>query len=301
MNYKKLIVLIAGIFFAPAVFAQLIVLSGPSQGTYKKIVDDMAEVLNKDSAQILIANVETNGSGHNYNELMNPETPVKLALIQADYLFYQQMLDRKNNTNITEDINLVLPLANEQLHLVTLKGNKINHLADLEGKIVGVGNKETGTYATAEMVKNRSEVIWNSMVVHFDQALRDLFGHKIDAFFAVGTAPLKKLDINPQSMFEPLMLVSPENINDWARYAIPDVIKADYYKWLDYDVPTYSTKTLLVVNTSKLTPEDKEMILQIVNGIKENMDLLREKGHPAWKDIDLNEWNSSYWPIYNFE
>ena len=95
--------------------------------------------------------------------------------------------------------------------------------------------------------------------------------------------------------------LSPENINDWARYHKSDVISATDYKWLDYDVPTYSVKNLLVVNEDKLTEEDKVEILKLVNGLKENLSTFQSTGHPAWKNVDFHDWDSSNWPVYNFE
>ena len=151
------------------------------------------------------------------------------------------------------------------------------------------------------MIKDRSEVFWNTRILDFDRALKELYGDKIAAFFVVGTAPLKKLNINPQAMVEPLTLISPENINDWARYHKSDVISSADYKWLDYDIPTYSVKNLLVVNAEKLTAEDKVELLKLVTGLKEKLGALQAQGHPAWKHVDFHDWDSSNWPVYNFE
>ena len=297
---KNLILFVAISFSATTLFGQMIILSGPSQGTYKAIVDDITEVLGNDSTAPFV-NVVTDGSGFNYRELIDPNTPVKIAVIQSDYLYYQEIMDAKENSEKSAAIKVLLPLANEQIHIVTKKNSGYTKLADLKEKIVGCGTKEQGTYATAILIKDKSEVFWNTKILDFDRALKELYGNKIDAIFVVGTAPLKKLNINPQAMVEPLMLISPENINDWARYHKSDVIRATDYKWLDYDVPTYSVKNLLVVNEDKLTEEDRVEILKLVNGLKENLSTLQSTGHPAWKIVDFYDWDSSNWPVYNFE
>ena len=281
-------------------FGQMIILSGPSQGTYKALVDDIVEVMSNDSTSPFV-NVVTDGSGFNYDELIDPDSPVKIAVIQSDYLYYQQIEDAKDNTEKSAAIKVLLPLAYEQIHIVTKKRSHLTKLADLKGEIVGCGTEEQGTYATAILIKNKSEVFWNTRILDFDRALKELYGDKIAAFFVVGTAPLKKLNINPQAMVEPLTLISPENINDWARYHKSDVIRSTNYKWLDYDVPTYSVKNLLVVNSEKLTAEDKTELLKLVNGLKEKLGTLQAQGHPAWKAVDFHDWDSSNWPVYNFE
>jgi TRAP transporter TAXI family solute receptor len=285
---------------ATTLLGQMIILSGPSQGTYKALVDDIVGVTNNDSNEVFI-NVISDGSGFNYDELIDPDSPVKIAIIQADYLYFKQIEDAKNNTEKSEAIEVLLPLANEQIHIVTIKGNKITKLADLKGEIVGCGTEMQGTYATAIMIKDKTEVFWNTEILDFDRALKQLYGRKIAAFFVVGTAPLKKLNINPQAMAVPLALISPENINDWARYNKSDVIKSTSYKWLDYDVPTYSVKSLLVVNKNKLTAEDKALLLELTNALKTNLSTLQSSGHPAWIDIDFHDWDSSNWPVYSFE
>jgi len=301
MYLKNILTLFVAISLSvTTLFGQMIILSGPSQGTYKALVDDIAEIMGNDSISPFV-NVVTDGSGYNYRELIDPDSPVKIAVIQSDYLYYQEIMDAKDNTEKSGAIKVLLPLANEQIHIVTKKNSGLTKLADLKEEIVGCGTQEQGTYATAILIKDKSEVFWNTKILDFDRALKELYGDKIAAFFVVGTAPLKKLNINPQAMVEPLTLISPENINDWARYHKSDVIKATDYKWLDYDVPTYSVKNLLVVNEDKLTEEDKVEILKLVNGIKENQSSLQSTGHPAWKVIDLHDWDSSNWPVYNFE
>ena len=301
MYSKNILTLFVAISLSvTTLFGQMIILSGPSQGTYKALVDNIVEVLGNDSTSPFV-NVVTEGSGANYRELIDPESPVKIAVIQSDYLYYQQIIDAKNNTEKSGAIKILLPLANEQIHIVTKKNSGLTKLADLKEKIVGCGTQEQGTYATAILIKDKSEVFWNTKILDFDRALKELYGGKIDAFFVVGTSPLKKLNINPQAMVEPLTLISPENINDWARYHKSDVIRSADYKWLDYDVPTYSVKNLLVVNEEKLTEEDKIEILKLVSGIKTNLSTLQSTGHPAWMIVDLHDWDSSNWPVYNFE
>lgn len=297
MRLKTLSTLILFIGLTASLNAQMIILSGPTQGTYKIFVDDMINVLGGDTSGFV--NVVSTGSGNNYKELIDPTTPVKIAMVQVDYLYYQQMLDRKNNTEFADQVQVLLPLANEEIHLVTKKSSGIRSLADLKEKIVGVGTQQSGTYATAIMIKDKSEVFWNTKILDFDQSLRELMGDKIDAFFAVGTAPLLKLDLNPISMVEPITVITPENINDWARYKTPGVIESADYKWLDYDVPTYSVRTLLVVNESKLTEDDRLQLLKLVNGLKTNLEVLKLKGHEKWREVDFNDWDSSNWRIMN--
>jgi TRAP transporter TAXI family solute receptor len=300
MHFKKsTLVLLISLLSISSSFSQMTILSGPRQGSYYFYVKDMVDVLNTDTNKTF-ANKETPGASYNFEELLDPETPYKVALVQSDLLYYMQLMDSKNNTNYTDDIKVLMPLTNEEIHVVTKTSSGLKKLEDLKGKNVGVGTKEQGTYASAIMMKERSLVFWNTKIGHFDQALYELYGDKIDAFIVVGSAPLDKLNLNPQAMVDELTLVPLTNVNDWAKYLSPDVIYASDYKWLDEDIPTYSVKSLLVVNEAKLTTDDKVELEKLVNGLKSKFDYLKTNGSADWNKVDFNSWDASNWPVYKF-
>ena len=118
MYLKNLLTLIVAIIVSTtSLFGQMIILSGPSQGTYKALVDDIVEILGDETTSPFI-NVVTDGSGFNYRELLDPNSAVKIAVIQSDYLYYQEIIDAKENTEKSAAIKVLLPLANEQIHIV---------------------------------------------------------------------------------------------------------------------------------------------------------------------------------------
>lgn len=298
MRLKNLLSIIVFTFLTASVaFSQMIILSGPEKGSYHRFVDDMVSVLEMDSI-FSFTNVATNGAAYNFDQLADPNTPVKMVMMQSDYLYYQQMLDNKNNTEKTKTLSVLMPLADEEIHVVTRNEGRLNKLEDLSKKIVACGTESQGTYATAILMKDRSRVFWNTNVLHFDAALKDLMGRKIDAFIIVGSAPLEKLNLNPQSMVTQLSLMNLENVNDWAKYYHPDVIKAGTYKWLEEDVNTYSVRTVMVVNEAKLTEEDKTMIRAFDQSIKIHYTNLVEIGHPKWSEVNFADWDPANWRVY---
>lgn len=289
--------LVISVFTVTDLFGQLVILSGPEQGSYFQFVQDIKTVLaDKEDKQYI--NHESSGAAYNFEQLVDPASPYKLALIQSDYLFYAQSIDVRNNTNKTKDIKVVLPLANEEIHLVTRKSTGLTKLNQMNKKIVAIGDKNQGTYATASIIKERSQIYWSSRNIHFDDALKDLYLNRIDAFFFVGSAPVEKLNVNPQVMIDELALIELDDINNWAKYYKPDTIYTTDYKWLERDVPTYSVKTVLVVNEAKLTKEDRIAISRLVNGIQNQLDVLKKQGHPKWKEVNLHDWNEEDWPLY---
>ncbi|MCB0823336.1 MAG: TAXI family TRAP transporter solute-binding subunit [Bacteroidales bacterium] len=278
-------------------FAQITILSGPEQGSYYTIAGDIVKAVAPTLGTPII-NKPTSGAAYNFEQLADPESPYKIALIQSDYLFYMQAMDSRDNTEKTKNFKVVLPLANEEIHLVTKAQNGIMGLQDLNDKTVAIGTIDQGTYATANLIKDRSEVYWTSRNIHFDQAMNDLHMDHIDAFFFVGSAPVAKLDLNPQAMADDLALVPLEDFNGWARYYQNDTIFAGEYKWLEQDVPTFAVRTLLVVNEAKLTPDDKNKILKLKMAIQNKFDELKMNGHPKWSEVDFSDWDETDWPLF---
>jgi len=305
MKFKILFsTLIFVILFSYVTFAQLTILSGPKQGSYHSFGEDIVSVTDPKPGNTFVNEV-TSGAAYNYNQLIDPESPYKFALIQSDYLYYMQALDNRDNTEKTKPIKVIFPLAHEEIHIVTKAKSGLTKLQDL-GKtkngdqkiIVAIGTQDQGTYATANLIKDRSQIFWASRNIHFDDVMHELFMDRIDAFVMVGSAPLKKLDVNPQALAEEIALIELNNFNDWAKYYDNDTIYSNDYKWLEKDVPTFSVRTLLVVNESKLSDADKQTVNALKNGIMNHFDELKSDGHPKWKEVDLFDWTDSDWPMY---
>lgn len=284
--------------FSTGSFAQLSILSGPQQGSYYQFVEDMANVLNTDSVK-LITNTTTDGAAINLENIADPASPYKIGLVQEDYLYYMQNKDLIQNTEKLKNVKVVMPLAKEEIHLVTRKDKGINDLRDLtDSTMVAIGKRSQGTYTTANNIKDKTRIFWMSMPVLYEDALRMLLINQLDAFFVVGSAPLEKLNVNPQALSTELELVPLIDFDGWAKYYDDDVITAGTYKWLEEDVPTFSVQSLLVVNEKKLNDQDKKMLEQLMFGIQENLEALKENGHPKWKEVGLKDWDESDWPLY---
>lgn len=297
MKANIISLLLITIFTITSVFGQMTILSGPEQGSYYHFVNDIKTILASEEDKQYF-NQATSGAAYNFEQLADPESPAKYALIQSDYLFYAQSVDLLENTEKTKDIKVVLPLANEEIHLVTRKSTGLTKLDELEKKVIAIGDKNQGTYATASLIKSKSQIFWSSRNIHFDQALKELYMKRLDAFFFVGSAPIDKLKVNPQVMVDELALIELTNINDWAKYYTPDTIYTTDYQWLEKNIPTYAVRTVLVVNEAKLTKEDRVALSRLVSGIQNQLDVLKANGHPKWKEVNFSNWDEAMWPMY---
>ena len=294
-----LLIFVLSIFSINFVSSQIIILSGPEQGSYHHFVEDIKGIFENDTTFSVI-NKSTQGAAANFEQLVNPRSNYKFALMQSDYLYLMQAWDMQDNTNNTKSIKVVLPLANEEIHVVTKTSNNLNTLSNLEGKLVAIGTKSQGTYATAWRINERSKTNFLSRNIHFDDALRSLKLNKIQAFFIVGSAPIDKLNFNPAIAIEDISLVALQDTTGWAEFYTVDTIKKEEYRWLEKDVPTFSVSTLLLVNEAKLTQTDRDNLAKLLDGLNTNLETLRENGHPKWKEVDFTNWDTSDWPVYKY-
>ncbi|MBK9730397.1 MAG: TAXI family TRAP transporter solute-binding subunit [Chitinophagaceae bacterium] len=283
--------------FLPRPASQMTILSGSKNATQYRFVQDIINIV-APTLDFKIQNKETEGVAYNFSELTDPKTPYKLAIMQADYLYYMQAQDMQLKMEKTKHLKVVLPLGDQQIHLVTSASRGYTGLKDLDGKTVAIGNEGQGTFRTALMIRERSKVSYTSRNIPLDESLTELKLGKIDAFFIASSAPIPQLDINPQSMVDMMTLVPLEDFNDWAKYYKRDTIYKTDYKWLDHDIPTYGVPTLLVVNESKLTEEDRASVTKLKAAIQTNYEQLKEKGHPEWKRVNFSDWSESDWPNF---
>jgi TRAP transporter TAXI family solute receptor len=284
--------------------AQIQVLTGPEQGTYRVLADDMnkilpssSEVVDGQTKEIPFLDVRTTaGSSINYDLLVDKNNKASVAFLQLDILLKHKMQDVLNGTDQTHDLMVLMPLSLETIHLVAKQKAKINSLLELDGMRVGIGNKYEGTYYTASYIKDVSEVEFQSKNISTQDIIKPLLFDKVDAFFVVASTPMEMLKVMPTSTGEKFKIVSIENINGWADGFTELTIPAGTYSWLETDVHTYGIHSVVVVNMSKISDEEKQALLQWRAIVIENLLELQTSGHSAWKQANVSEWDTNLWP-----
>lgn len=281
---KRFLLIIIFFLSSGLAFCQMIILSGPEKGSYNRFARDIVTVLGEKNG-IKLINLPTGGSAYNFKELADPGSADKIAFIQSDYLNLMKAEDKINNTNKTGSLKVVLQLAKEEIQIVAKRSSGLKRLQDLDKKKVIIGNEDQGSFATGKIIKDRSKVNWTSYYAGYDLMLKQISAGSVDAGLIVGSAPVNILDIDPQVMTDGITMLELDDFNGWAKYYENDTVYRNEYKWLDKDIPTFSVRTLLVVNESKLTSADKQTVAAIKSGIIQNLELLRKQGHPKWKEV----------------
>lgn len=298
--------------------AKLTIVSGVKGGSYFTMAQDMQKMTRKaygeikyiestdtagntiktptkDTADFLL-NKESDGSYYNFQKINKQD--VDITFLQYDVLLYEDMLDLNRKFKKTTDIRILLPMGVEQIHIITLKNNKINEFKDLNGKKVGIGTPLQGTNVTAKFIKAKLGAKWEDVEMPYDKAFKALFSGTIDAFFFVGAVPVTNLGDLTKSMKDQIKLVSiPDNPVLKEAYGEQVEITNNDYKWLSAPVKTYGVKSVLVTSITNMTPEKEDALIKLLQEIKKSKDT--QGYHPNWKKVEFKKDEAIEWKYFD--
>src|SRR6266850_329185 len=143
---KKILLALVISFYAHTAWA-LTIATGPSDGSYFQIAQDIKNVAGKDGIDLQV--MATKGSLENLELLGSGK--VDLAIVQLDALrFISDVIKQDLGLDLFDKIKVVLNLYPEEIHILTNKKD-IQTFYNLEGKRVSVGppggGADTETYA----------------------------------------------------------------------------------------------------------------------------------------------------------
>jgi len=258
-------------------YSQLTILSGIKGGSYNQVANDINKVCNNTHKITL-----SKGSYYSFHQLMMKPQKTDVAFLQADVMFVGV-----GEYEGTENVKVLLPLGQEEIHLIVKKSSNINALIDLSNKFIGIGSREQGTNITARFIELQTTYNFNFVEVAFEYSFDALMKDKIDAFYFVGSIPVDKLK-NLDEKYKNQFKLVPITDKSLARYYHKTVIKAGTYDWVTKDVETYAVDYVLATNIEKETPEKLEMLTKLLTDIKNNIEKLKKEGHPVWKQVDFD-------------
>jgi TRAP transporter TAXI family solute receptor len=275
---------------APARAAELeknIMTGGPT-GTYIKIGRDIAG-LGKACGQTLNV-VESAGSLENFSGVRNRKN-TQFGIVQNDVLEYLKTFEA-NDPEIQQavrGVRIMFPLYNEEVHV--LAKTDIKSMADLAGRKVAVGVKDSGTYLTSSLMLDILQIKGVQKVeVNPDKALPQLQSGEIDAFFYVAGAPasLFQGDAIDGAKFHLVPITEAPLL---ATY-IPAKIEPGTYTFEKQAVDTVAVKAVLMTfdydkKRNAYHRDSCKAVADFSNYIITNLEKLQATGHPKWKTVDL--------------
>jgi TRAP transporter TAXI family solute receptor len=286
--------IIAGLILLSASFVSaqdMGIITGGPKGTYYQFGLNLKTLVNSHGINLSVAN--SDGSVENVYAVYNrPNT--QLGIVQADVLaFISRSQTNQTLKQIAKKTKLVLPLYNEEVHILGRTG--INSFGDLAGRKVAIGEEGSGTYLTARLIFEISEIAPAEMVnIGTEQALAQLKAGKIDAMFYVAGYPVKLFKENVTSQ-DGLALV-PITDKSVTEFYPSAKVPANTYPFQTEELQTIAVKAVLISYDFRSTHCDN--VGKFAKIVFDNIEWLRKNGHPKWSQVDL-AFNLKGWEQYD--
>jgi len=286
--------------------ADLVITTGGPSGTYFKFGSQIAELMESYGIEVEVAT--SGGSVQNLQRLLGYEgvddttsgerAYYQLALIQGDVLL-ELRNHAKGNANlekIVENIEVVLPLYGEEIHVLAPKSSDYTDTHDLlvNSWTIAGGGAASGTRQTLQSLLRLLDINTESTKgriadVSGKNALEAIAVSSVETAVMVGGAPMPLLqnDISRESELRLVPLDFP------ALYKIPNTpylpaeINSLAYPWMDEPVKTTAVLAMLVAYRYPEGNPNCELIEKTTRAIIDNIDRLKSSGHPKWKEFEL--------------
>jgi uncharacterized protein len=284
---KILLALVLSFFYAHMAWA-LTIATGPSDGSYFQIAQDIKNVAAKEGIDLQV--MATKGSLENLDLLSSGKAD--LAIVQLDALrFISDVVKQDLNVDVFDKIKVVLNLYPEEIHILTNKKD-IQTFYNLEGKRVSVGPPGGGTAVTAAVLFSIYDIKSTVSEEPFEDAIKKIDQGSLDAVIFVGGAPvpfIAKLD----NRFHFVRLPNSPILDQiYLRIALGK----QQYGWAGADTETYAVPAA-IMGLDKRDEKYVTQMQQLVFAILNNREFLEAKGHPKWKSSIIR----TYFPYRGYE
>jgi len=228
----------------------------------------------------------TNASAHNVTAVNSGQ--MEAGLTGAATLYFAYHGTGKFEGKAKPNLRIIAKLYPEDMHLVMKKGMKMDSLADLKGKRVGIAQAGSGTQIAVELILAQYGVnrdnIDEAELNNSQSAERIADGH-LDAYFYVAGTPVAAMIQLDNTKGMELYSFSDAEVNaahDILPYYGQSTIPAGTYAGIDYEVNTIAVNGILVTSID----QDEELIYQITKALwNKNTRRLLDTGHAKGKVI----------------
>jgi uncharacterized protein len=270
------------------------IVTGSERGTYIQIGRDLSRWVSA-PAGIPMEAVASKGSADNIQRLRS-EPGVRLALVQSDV--YQAFLDEAqagnaDAGNLIKPLKVVMPLYDEEVYFVTRADSPLNFIHEIKDKRINVGSIGSGTALSAttlyRLMFGGALSEKNTSFLDNETALLKLATDRsIDVAVVVAGQPAKLFaEMKPEArQYIKLLKFSDQAQAVLGTYFAATIRAASYPNWLTADVPTLTTKALLVTYDYK-TPELQQMLTKFAHSLCRNFATLKTEGHAKWQEVSM--------------
>lgn len=233
-----------------------------------------------------------NTAGSTANIRLISDNYLQLAIAQADVLndAYYGEGDFKSGDKY-QGYSAIAGLYTEACHIIVRNDSNIHSISDLQGKKVGVGEKESGTEHNAYQILSAnglSSNMINPVNLDYAHTAEQLENNAIDAMFCTAGIDntvvgelAKQADIRFLEIDETAVKRLTDTYNFYTEYSIP----SGTYKGLDHDIKTLGVRSVLIAS-DKLPEDTVEKITKVL------FEHSKELQFSISSDLDINKDNA---------
>ena len=252
----------------------LIIAGGPESGEYQLVARTLAAQLT--ASGVRASATPTDGSVENIALLERGEADFILVQNDVAAMAYRgQGLFARQPAR--QDLRAVASLFPEPLHIIVRRDSDITSVAHLAGKRVDLGLPDSGTRATALAALAayglKEAHLLSQPGRSLEQAAKALENNEIDAFFAVVSAPARRLQALAAAGNSRLLSLHPgalDNLQALQAGFVPMYLAAGTYPGQDSPVTTVAVTALLAARGER--PEAD--VRTLINTLFEETDFL---------------------------
>ncbi|MDB5808787.1 MAG: C4-dicarboxylate transporter substrate-binding protein [Betaproteobacteria bacterium] len=278
--------------------AEYKIVTANAKGTYFAIGVDLSKFV-APQAEISLEVVPTAGSAANIKHLRY-DAGVKLAVVQADV--YQAFVDRaaaRNNdaSTIIKPLRVILPLYNTEIHYIVRADSPYNYIHDIKDARINGGELGSGaaliTHTLYRMMFNQAIPEAMGSYLPNEEALVKLIGDKsVDVVVVAAGQPAPLIsNMKPEAQkyikllkFDPSL---PSAKQPLTIYTAATIRAASYPQLLQQNFTTVAVGAYLVTYDFNLKGT-VGYLAKFARSLCENFSVLQEKGHPKWREVNLN-------------
>jgi TRAP transporter TAXI family solute receptor len=274
--------------------------TGSKTGTYYAIGREIAQTSAQSGAYVEVKTSE--GSIDNIKRINSSEN-ASLGIVQSDVLGFLSRSKNPDSMRMASNLRMVFPFYNEEVHILARK--TIREFADLNGKKIAIGEDGSGNMLTAINLFSMMNISPAEMVkAPLAQSVVAVLKGDLDAVVVVAGKPvrlfknLEDLTLPENKQFAPMMeqvhLLPLDNPKMLEEYK-PALITRGDYTFVAEDVKTVAVQAVLVsYDFSSGNKKRCETLGTLAKTLRDNLPALKEKGHPKWKEINLDA-DSGLW------
>jgi TRAP transporter TAXI family solute receptor len=267
----------------PPVISSVGIVTGDLDSTAIQVASDLSRVLDDGNAMRVIP-IIGKGSIQNITDMLNLRG-VDAAVLQSDVLSNFQKKNRL--PGLENRLRYVTKLYSEEFHV--LARMQYTCLADLSGRRVSVGAKDSGMAITAEAVFEAHQVSIQPVYLDHDIALGKLKAGEVDAVVYVGGKPSRAFDRITHK--DRVHFLDVDYVASLQSDYLPGIMTSEDYPDLvapNENISTIGVRTVMVVNNYSLQSERFRTMSRFVEGFFQKLESLKREPYSAkWREVDL--------------